>query len=57
LDAAVTEVLDYVVTVLANGAEVEGIATGVKREDHIELLNENTAWLMDRTDDGLTSRC
>jgi len=54
LDTAVTKVFDNVLAIFANRTEVKGVAARVESQDHIELLNKNTARLVNGTDNSLT---
>ncbi len=51
--SSVAEVFDHLRPKVSNRSKVESIATRIKRQDHVEFLNENRARLMDGTDNGL----
>lgn len=41
VDAAIGEIFDDILSFFTNGPEVEGIAPGVKSQDHVKLLEKD----------------
>ena len=57
MNTAVCKVLDHGTTIVANGAEVERLPTGVQSQDHIELLDQQRRGLMNGADDAMACPC
>jgi hypothetical protein len=54
LDSTVCEITNDVLTVVADWAKVESVASRIEGKDHVELLNEDGRRLVNSADNGLT---